>query len=269
VPPTLVNNTETFANVPGIIAEGPEWFRSVGTGESPGTIVCTISGDTRRAAVVELAMGTPLRYLLETVGGGAGRGRRLVATISGVANAFVTEDQFDAPLSHEGLRAIGSGLGAAGFLAFDDTADLVAVTAGVSRFLAVESCGQCTPCKQDGRAIAEILDRLSRNDGTDLDVLALADRARTVANEARCFLASQHEAVLTSALAAFRPSFDAHAAGTATAVSMRPVVPIVDLEGDEAEIDLRELDKQPDWTFDETDSGQSPADRIDQRATGV
>jgi NADH:ubiquinone oxidoreductase subunit F (NADH-binding) len=266
VPPTLVNNTETLANIPGIVAEGPEWFRSVGTEESPGTIVCTVSGDTTRAAVVELPMGTPLRYLLEEVGGGARRGRRLAAAISGVANAFVTAAQFDVPLSHEGLRAIGSGLGAAGFLVFDDSADLVAVAAGVSRFLAVESCGQCTPCKQDGRAIADLLRRLAQNEGSDLDLVALADRARTVANEARCSLASQHEAVLTSALAAFGPSFAAHVDGTARPVSLRPIVPITDVDDDAVTIELRELEKQPDWTFAATDSGQSPADRIDQRA---
>jgi NADH:ubiquinone oxidoreductase subunit F (NADH-binding) len=268
VPPALVNNTETIANVPGIVAAGPHWFRSVGTDASPGTIVCTVSGDTRRAAVVELAMGTPLRRLLEDVGGGATRGHRLVAAISGVANGFITADRFDTPLTHEDMAAIGSGLGAAGFLAFDDAADLVAVAAGIARFLAVESCGQCTPCKQDGLAMAELLARLARGEGGDLDVLELADRARTVATGARCFLAAQQEAVVTSALACFPREFEEHAAQRATPVGLRPVVPIVELEDERAVIDLRELDKQPDWTFDVRDSGQSPADRIDQRAAG-
>lgn len=267
-PPTLVNNTETLANVPGILAEGPAWFRSVGTEQSPGTVVCTVSGDTRRAVVAEVAMGTPLRFLLEEVAGGARRHRRLVAAISGVANAFVLADRFDAPLSHEGMAAVGAGLGAAGFLAFDDSADLVAVTAGISRFLAVESCGQCTPCKQDGLALAALLAGLAANEGSDLDVLAVADRARTVSQEARCSLATQHETVVTSALAFFASTFDAHASTAAVAVDVRPIVPMTGVVEEQAVLDLREVDKQPDWTYAAADSGKSPADRIDQRAAG-
>lgn len=267
-PPTLVNNTETFANVPGIVAEGPDWFRSLGTEQSPGTVVCTISGDARRAAVVELEMGTPLRVLLDEIGGGARRGRRLVAAVSGVANAFVPAERFDAPLSHEGMAAAGSGLGAAGFLAFDDGADLVAAAAGISRFLAVESCGQCTPCKQDGRELAAVLARLAANEGSELDLVDLADRARMVSNEARCSLAVQHETVVTSVLDLYRDELGDHAAGRSMPVDIRPIVPITELGDDLAELDLRELGKQPDWTFGATDSGQAPADRIDQRADG-
>ena len=163
-PPTLVNNTETMANVPGILAHGPDWFRSVGTPESPGTIVCTITGATARDGVGEVPMGTPLATVIDELGGGPVAGRRLVAAMSGVANPVLPAARFDTPLSYEAMAAAGSGLGAAGFIVFDDADDLVAVAAGVSRFLAVESCGQCTPCKQDGREISEILARLGRNE---------------------------------------------------------------------------------------------------------
>lgn len=264
--PALVNNTETLANIAGIVAEGPDWFRSVGTEDSPGTVVCTVSGDTARHAVIELPMGTPLRYLLDEVGGGARRGRHLVAAISGVANAFIPAARFDTPLSHEGMTAAGSGLGAAGFVAFDDAADLVAAAAGISRFLAVESCGQCTPCKQDGLAISDILARLTANDAAELDLLALADRAATVANEARCSLAQQHELIVTSLLNDFEPVLRAHATGVAAAVEIRHSAPILNLANGVADIDADEAGKQPDWTFDPTDSGKAPADRIDQHA---
>jgi NADH-quinone oxidoreductase subunit F len=133
-PPTLVNNVETLAHVPGILARGPAWFRSVGTDESPGTIVCTVSGQTRRAGVAEVAMGTPLRRLLDEVGGGAKPGRRIIGAMSGVANPVLAEDQLDTPLSHEGMLAVGSGLGAAGFIVFDDATDFAAVAQGVARF---------------------------------------------------------------------------------------------------------------------------------------
>ena len=159
-PPTLVNNAETMAHVAAILANGPQWYREVGTDESPGTILCTVSGDTRRHGVAEVPMGTPLREIVERIGGGARSGQRVVAVMSGVANELVLEDELDTPASYEAMAAVGSGLGAAGFIVFDDTTDFAAVAQGVSRFLAVESCGQCTPCKQDGLALAELLDRV-------------------------------------------------------------------------------------------------------------
>ena len=129
---------------------GPDWFRSVGTEESPGTVVCTVSGSTARAGVGEIPMGTPLRDAIASIGGGVPGGRRIAAVLMGVANAALGGDRLDTPMSYEGMRAAGSGLGSAGALVFADDIDLTSVAAGVARFLAVESCGQCTPCKQDG-----------------------------------------------------------------------------------------------------------------------
>src|SRR5690606_23789311 len=128
-----------------------------GTDASPGTIVCTVSGDTARAGVGEFAMGTPLRDIVDEVGGGMPDGRSVAAVMSGVANPLVPGDMLGTPATHEALQAIGSGLGAAGFIVFDDHTDFTAVAEGVARFLSVESCGQCTPCKQDGRAIRDLL----------------------------------------------------------------------------------------------------------------
>ena len=164
-PPALVNNVETIANVPGIVANGADWFRSLGTSESPGTIVCTVSGSTKRAGVAEIPMGTPLRVAIETIGGGVDVGRRVTAVLMGVANAALTGDQLDTPLCYEAMRAAGSGLGSAGAIVFTDGDDLLAAAAGVSRFLAIESCGQCTPCKQDGLALAARLARALRRSG--------------------------------------------------------------------------------------------------------
>ena len=104
-------------------------------------------------------MGTPLREIIETLGGGARPGRTIRAVLQGAAAAIITADQLDTPASWEGMQAIGSGLGAAAFIVLDDATDIAAVGASVSRFLAVESCGQCTPCKQDGLLITDALDR--------------------------------------------------------------------------------------------------------------
>ncbi|HLJ07590.1 MAG TPA: NADH-ubiquinone oxidoreductase-F iron-sulfur binding region domain-containing protein, partial [Acidimicrobiia bacterium] len=155
--PALVNNAETMANVPGILAQGAAWFRQAGTDASPGTIVCTVTGGGRRAGVAEFEMGTPLAEVIETIGG---PGRPIKAVLSGVANPFLPGDRLDTPVSYEAMEAAGAGLGAAGFLLFSEADDLAAAAAGVARFLATESCGQCTPCKQDGLAIADILTRI-------------------------------------------------------------------------------------------------------------
>src|SRR5205085_6690084 len=198
--PTLVNNAETIANVPGILAEGATWFRQVGTSDSAGTVLCTGSGGGRRAGVAEFEMGTPLREVIETIGG---PGRPVRAVLSGVANPFLPAALIDTPVSYEAMAAAGTGLGAAGFLVFSDADDLAAVAAGVARFLAVESCGQCTPCKQDGLAIADILTRIVCGEANPGDADELPSRVTTVGDEARCALAGQQQRVIGSLLSLF------------------------------------------------------------------
>jgi NADH:ubiquinone oxidoreductase subunit F (NADH-binding) len=266
-PPTLVNNTETLANVPGILANGPDWFRRAGTPESPGTIVCTVSGSVVRDGVGEVPMGTPLRDVIDHIGGGAREDRTLVAVLSGVANPFIPASRLSTPLTYEAMEEIGSGLGAAGFLVFDDTVDLVAVAEGVARFLAVESCGQCTPCKQDGLAIAALLDRFCRSEAEPEDMDALRDRLATVTDGARCFLAHQQERVIGSLLAEFPDALERHATG-AGPVAPVTIAAIRSLDGGRATIDVDHRAKQPDWTFEPVDSGRTPAERLAEPAGG-
>lgn len=269
-PPTLVNNVETLAHVACILADGPDWFRAVGTRESPGTVVCTVSGTTRRHGVAEVAMGTSLREVIDLIGGGARRDHEIVAVMSGVSNPLVPVAKLDTPVSYEDMEAIGSGLGTAGFIVFDDTTDLAAVAHGVSRFLAVESCGQCTPCKQDGLALADLFDRIRRSTGTERDLDEIDDRIRTVADEARCFLATQHQRVAASIVTLLSDRLGAQVTGDAhVEAGDELIAPILDLDGDTAVLDETQRDKQPDWTFNETDSGRAPADRIDQRSVGA
>jgi NADH:ubiquinone oxidoreductase subunit F (NADH-binding) len=260
-PPVLVNNVETMANVPALLAEGADWFRELGTSESPGTIVVTVSGATGRHGVAEVELGTSLGEAIELIGGGPRAGGRLVAALSGVANPMVPAELFGTPLTYEAMRSIGSGLGAAGFIVFDDRTDLAAVAAGVSRFLAVESCGQCTPCKQDGQVIAETLVRVLSGRGRDRDLEVVADRVSTVADEARCFLAQQHQLVIDSILQLFPGVLEAHI-GADEAVEPEPILPLVDIDDGVAELDLHQLDKQPDWSYDPTDSGKAPVSRL-------
>lgn len=269
VAPTLVNNVETLSNLPGIAAQGPDWFRSVGTEKSPGTIVCTISGAVQRDGVGEVPMGTTLRDAILIIGGGPRKDRDIVAVLGGVTNAVLTAEHLDVPLTYEDMAATGSGLGSCGFLVFDDQTDFVAVAHGVSRFLAVESCGQCTPCKDDGKSIAAGLDRIRRSDADADDLEIVLEKLETVTDGARCFLAQQHQTLVRSIIAAFQGQFTAHADGGREPADVFPIAEILDLQGESVLIDERQLGKQPDWTYDKVDSGASPSDLIDVRADGA
>ncbi len=265
--PTLVDNVETLANVARIIADGEAWFRMDGTSESPGTIVCTVTGHTRRAGVGEVVMGTPLREVLDAIGGGPRPGRRITAVLPGVSNAFISEDQFHVAVSYEGFAAIGSGLGSAGFVVYDDTDDLTAVAAGASRFLAVESCGQCVPCKQDGLALAELLAKLCRSQAHTADLETIRRRLDTVTIGARCSLATQQQTIVRSLLDRYRADVDAHLAGDALPVEPEIIAELLAIDDDIAHVDERHRHKQPDWSYDEHWSGASPADlHADHRA---
>ncbi len=266
-PPALVDNVETLANLPRILARGSAWFRTVGTEESPGTIVCTVTGSTRRAGVGEVIMGARLRDVIERLGGGARPGRRLVGVLPGVSNALIPEDLLDTPISYETLAGIGSGLGSAGFIVLDDSDDLVAVAAGVSRFLAVESCGQCTPCKLGGKRIAALLDRLARSRANKYDVAALRVYLASVADSARCSLASQQQTVVSSMLDQHPEVVDAHVNRRARPAAPRLMAELVDIDDGVATIDERHRDKQPDWTYDAIPSGKTPAARLGEHRT--
>ena len=258
--PALIDNVETMANVAGIILEGAEWFRSVGTPDSPGTIVCTITGDTERHAVGEFPMGTPLWDVIDALGGGSRPDRTLVAAISGTANAAIEAAQFDTPLSYEAFAAIGSGLGTGGFIVFDDRTDLVAVAQGIARFLAVESCGQCTPCKSDGLAIAQLLDAV-RTSSAGRDTLSILDgRFATVDDGARCALAGQQRTAVASLIELGRESVEAHLTRSVDGSARFLIAPIVDLVHGRAVVDSAYADKQPDWSFAQQDSGSTPAE---------
>jgi NADH:ubiquinone oxidoreductase subunit F (NADH-binding) len=202
--------------------------------------------------------------VLDELGGGARAGRELAAVMSGVANPLLPASAFDTRVSYEDMRTAGSGLGAAGFIVFDDADDLVAVAAGVARFLAVESCGQCRHCKDDGLVIAELLAQLTTSRMAVDDLDELRDRLELVTEGARCNLAAQQQVVVGSVLERFPDLVAAHADGMAPAVAPIPIAPIVDIVDGEAVLDDAQRTKQPDWTHDEVDSGQWPADRLDE-----
>lgn len=253
----LVGNVETMANLPGILSEGVEWFRSVGTDSSPGTIICTMTGHCATHAVGEVPLGTTLREAIELIGGGAEHDR-IVGALSGVANPIMGEALLDTPLTYEDLRAVGTGLGSAGFFVIDDRTDVVALAAGVARFLSIESCGQCEPCKRDGLAMSASLASLTGPTPSTADLDAIGPRLDTVTYGARCGLATQQQVVLSSALELFPEAFRRRAARDRDGAAEELVLPVVDIVGGRAVLDTSHLTKQPDWTHNPVDSGTVP-----------
>lgn len=247
--PTLVNNAETLAHVAWLLAHGADEFRAVGTDDSPGTILCTVVGDVRSPAVVEVPMGTSLAAVIDRCGGPAD-GRRIKAVVPGAAHAPLTADHLDVPLTYEAMEEIGSGLGAAGFTVYDDTACMAEVAATFSRFLFVESCGQCLPCKLGTEQITLALERVASGDGSSADLDLVSDRLGVVTDGNRCYLPVQARNLVSGILAGFFEELRAHLDGPCPFDRREAPIPkIVDIADGVVTYDERQRRKKPDWTY--------------------
>ena len=250
--PTLVNNVETLVNVPHILRSGAERFRTLGTERSPGTIVATVTGDVARPLVVEVEMGLPLAELLALAGGPL-PGRQVQAVLSGVANGVLTASMLDVRLDYEDLAAVASGLGSAGFVVYDDSACPVEIARAFSRFLYVESCGQCRSCKFGCGEITRGLEALVAGTGTEHDVEVIGARLRSVTDQVRCYLATEEQIVIASMLQRFPEEFALHLEGRCSKEEPRPIEApkIVDIADGIVTWDDKQPTKQPDWTYAE------------------
>jgi NADH-quinone oxidoreductase subunit F len=250
--PTVVNNVETLSNVPHILARGDDWFRSLGTSESPGTQVCTVVGDVVAPGVGEVELGTPLREVLHGIGGGPRAGRSTKAVFSGVANPVVDAAHLDVPLSYEGFETIGSGMGAAGFIVLDDSACMVEAARQFSRFLWVESCGQCPACKRGSGEITARLEQIEGGNGSDEDIAEIASWIDKVTDGNRCYLAVEEQVLVASIVRTYGDEFVEHLQLGRCPRPREIVFPkIVDMSDGAVVYDTRVPLKQPDWTYAE------------------
>ena len=250
--PTLVNNVETLANVVHILVRGAAWFRGMGTSGSPGHAVATVVGDVVRPGVAEIDLGTTLSQVIEQVGGGARPGRRIKAAFSGISNPVVTADKLDTPLTYEDMARIGSGLGAVGFAVYDDTACMVEVAFQYSRFLWIESCGQCPPCKLGTEEITHRLNEIEACRGSEEDVAVIGARLGNVTDGNRCFLPVEEQKVVGSILRAFPEEFAAHLEGDCPNPRTDLIAPkIADLADGVVTYDEHHRLKRPDWTYED------------------
>ncbi len=208
--PAVVNNVETFSNIRHIVLRGPDWFRSLGTADTPGTMVFTVSGDVLRPGVYELPMGTPLRELIYGHGGGLRPGRTLKAVCSGVSGAVILPSGLDTPMDFGSFQKAGLSLGSGGFIVYDDTACMVRVAHKLSEFLYVESCGQCTSCKFGTNMATYHLHRLIHGSGTASDLEYALEGAAMAPHANRCYLPVEHSLLIPTIIENFQPEFEAH-----------------------------------------------------------
>lgn len=246
--PTLVSNVETLANVPLILTRGAGWYRTIGTSETPGPLICTVVGDVGRAGFGEVEPGTTLREVIETVGGSVPEGREIRAVLSGVSNPVLTAERLDTPVSYEGFAAAHSGLGSCGFVVYDDTRSMLAVARMVSGFLYVESCGQCRACKYGCGEITRRLDKLGEGHGALLDIKTIGERLQGITDQNRCFLGEEEQRLIGSLLRAFPDDFVSELEDAAP-IEVLPVPKIVDVRDGVVTYDEAQGRKLPDWTY--------------------
>ena len=206
--PTLINNVETLANVPHIISHGADWYRGLGRAPGVGTKLYSLSGDVLHPGVFELPMGTPLRELIYTHGGGLLSRKPLKAVFTGgPSNTLLTAADLDAPLDFESLRARGSSLGTGAMIVVSQGTGIVKRVAEYERFFAHSSCGQCNSCKVGTATISRLLDRIDTGRGTQADLAMLKNLCAMLPGSGRCHLANGAVLLLNSAFAHFPEEF--------------------------------------------------------------
>lgn len=248
--PTAVNNVETLAHVVSILAHGAEAFRALGTPESPGTMLFTVVGDVDAPAVHELPLGTRLRDLLDIAGAG-----EVKAVYSGVSNAVITPAMLDLPLTFDDLRQAGTGLGSGGFVVVGPDRAIVDVLAVLTRFLAVESCGQCNACKLGLTDLSELLDRCRDGTAEPTAVEAIVRRSASITDQHRCYLPVGAQLTIASTIAAFRDEFVATATGGPREPGDVPVPLIAHIDEDAGEVvwDRTHERRGLDWADEDDD----------------
>jgi NADH:ubiquinone oxidoreductase subunit F (NADH-binding) len=248
--PTLVNSVETLANVPHVLADGPDWLRANGTDRAPGTMLFTICGDVRREGVFELPLGTPLRSLVEELAGGTPESRMVKAIFPGASSTVILPEQLDTPMDFDSMRQAGSGLGAGGFAVFDDSACMVQAAYRYSRFLFVESCGQCPACKFGTGEVTQALQGIEAGGGSDRDLELILVRARGSTGGQKCALPTGESLLMQSLIQAFGDEFRRHIGRSCPLPRELPFHKIVDWDAAAGRFayDLAYPDKQPDWT---------------------
>jgi len=209
--PTVLNNVETFANVPLIILNGAEWYRGIGTESSSGTKAFALTGNVVNTGLIEVPMGTTLREVIFDIGGGIKNGKKFKAVqIGGPSGGCLTEEHLDMPMDFDSLKKLGAIIGSGGLVVMDEDTCMVETARFFMNFTQKESCGKCVPCREGTKRMLETLDRILANKGSVEDLDLLEELADTITNTALCGLGQSACKPVQSTLKYFRNEYLAH-----------------------------------------------------------
>jgi bidirectional [NiFe] hydrogenase diaphorase subunit len=209
--PTLINNVETFANIPPLILNGGEWFASTGTGTSKGTKVFALAGKIANTGLIEVPMGTPLREILFDIGGGVPGGFEFkAAQTGGPSGGCIPAEFLDTPVDYESLARIGSIMGSGGLIVMDNSSCMVDVARFFMEFCMDESCGKCIPCRAGTVQMHDILLRMTKGEAAPRDMAILKELCTLLQQTSLCGLGQTAPNPVVSTLRYFRPEYEAH-----------------------------------------------------------
>lgn len=209
--PTVINNVETWANVPVIILKGGEWFSKIGTADSKGTKVFALTGRIRNSGLVEVPMGTTLREIIYDIGGGIADNKEFKAVqTGGPSGGVITKDFLDTPIDYGSLTALGSMMGSGGMIIMDEDDCIVDVTKFYLGFSVEESCGKCSPCRIGGRTLYNILDRITKGEGELADLRKMQEIGEAMKKASLCGLGQTAPNPILSTIKYFEKEYLAH-----------------------------------------------------------
>ena len=209
--PTILNNVETYANIPQIIVNGPEWFASMGTEKSKGTKVFALGGKINNTGLVEVPMGTTLREIVEEIGGGIPNGKKYkAAQTGGPSGGCIPAEHLDVPIDYDNLKEIGSMMGSGGLIVMDEDTCMVDIAKFFLEFTVDESCGKCTPCRIGTRRMLEILEKITKGQAEMEDLDKLEELCSHLQTSSLCALGQTAPNPVLSTLRYFRDEYIAH-----------------------------------------------------------
>lgn len=209
--PTVLNNVETYANVPMIINKGASWFKTIGPEKSPGTKAFALTGSVKNTGLIEVPMGTTLKEVIYDIGGGIkGDGKFKAVQIGGPSGGCLITPHLDINLDFDSLKKMGAMIGSGGLVVMDDHTCMVEVARFFMNFTQNESCGKCVPCREGTKRMLEILERIVKGNGTLEDLDMLEELAETISETALCGLGKSAALPVVSTLKLFRQEYEEH-----------------------------------------------------------
>ncbi|MEN6350822.1 MAG: NADH-ubiquinone oxidoreductase-F iron-sulfur binding region domain-containing protein, partial [Syntrophomonas sp.] len=208
--PTIVNNVETFANIPVIIEKGADWYASIGDSAYPGTKVFTLTGDVNNKTFFEVPTDSTVRDVIFGLGGGVPGGKKLKAVqIGGTSGAFIPESLLDTKVAFDAMGAVGASLGSGAVFVLDDSRDIVDVTTRIAGFFEHESCGKCAPCREGTMRMAELMKKINDGKGNETDTNLLQKLGTVLSYSCLCGLGQAAPAPILTTIKHFKADYQA------------------------------------------------------------